>query len=251
MRIPCASARSAARRIVGPSASGSENGNPSSTTSAPPATAAAASSGRVRTGHEVDDERLRQRVEHLGEILVAASRQPDENRLGIEVERAGERVRRLERRQDALRGREAVKGCERLRVRCRHVLGPARVAQVRMLGADSRVVEAGRDRVRVEDLTVLVGEDRRAGAVEHARASRARGSRRLPPRLRRAAPLRPRGSRRRARLRSSRRPRTRRPRRASCPSCSSTCSRASRPITLCSSRTIVGYGCGPTQEPIR
>jgi hypothetical protein len=45
VRIPCARARSAARRITGPSASGSENGNPSSTMSAPPSTAACASSG--------------------------------------------------------------------------------------------------------------------------------------------------------------------------------------------------------------
>ena len=45
VRIPAASARSAARRITGPSASGSENGNPISTRSAPPASAAAARSG--------------------------------------------------------------------------------------------------------------------------------------------------------------------------------------------------------------
>ena len=45
VRIPRASARSAARRMTGPSASGSENGKPSSTMSAPPSTAACASSG--------------------------------------------------------------------------------------------------------------------------------------------------------------------------------------------------------------
>ena len=45
VRIPRASARSDARRITGPSASGSENGKPSSTMSAPPSTAACASSG--------------------------------------------------------------------------------------------------------------------------------------------------------------------------------------------------------------
>src|SRR6266508_84450 len=47
VRIPSASARSAARRMTGPSASGSENGKPSSTRSAPPSTAAAANSGVV------------------------------------------------------------------------------------------------------------------------------------------------------------------------------------------------------------
>ena len=35
------------------------------------------------------------------------------------------------------------------------------------------------------------------------------------------------------------------------PSASRICSRASRPITAWSSRTISGYGCGPTHEPIR
>ena len=50
------------------------------------------------------------------------------------------------------------------------VLGAARVAQVRVLGADARVVEPGRDRVRVGDLAVVVGEDRRARAVQHAGA---------------------------------------------------------------------------------
>ena len=45
VRIPAASARSAARRITGPSASGSENGKPISIRSAPPASAARASSG--------------------------------------------------------------------------------------------------------------------------------------------------------------------------------------------------------------
>ena len=45
VRMPRASARSAARRITGPSAKGSENGKPSSTRSAPPSTAACASAG--------------------------------------------------------------------------------------------------------------------------------------------------------------------------------------------------------------
>ncbi len=45
VRIPRASARSPARLITGPSASGSENGKPSSTMFAPPSTAARASSG--------------------------------------------------------------------------------------------------------------------------------------------------------------------------------------------------------------
>ena len=45
VRMPRASARSPASRMTGPSASGSEKGNPISSRSAPPATAAAASPG--------------------------------------------------------------------------------------------------------------------------------------------------------------------------------------------------------------
>ena len=45
VRMPAASAFSAAARMTGPSASGSEKGKPTSTMSAPPSTAAAASVG--------------------------------------------------------------------------------------------------------------------------------------------------------------------------------------------------------------
>jgi hypothetical protein len=34
------------------------------------------------------------------------------------------------------------------------------------------------------------------------------------------------------------------------PSCSRTCARASSPMTRCRSRTIAGYGAGPTAEPM-
>ena len=84
-----------------------------------------------------------------------------------------ERVRRLERRDDPLGAREPLEGVERLLVGAGDVLGPARVAQERVLGADAGVVEPGRDRVRVGDLAVLVGEDRRARAVQDAGAAAA------------------------------------------------------------------------------
>ena len=113
------------------------------------------------------------RGENFGEILVAAAREADDDELGVAVERARERVRRLERRDDPLRLAEAVERRERLVVGRGDVLGPARVAQVGVLGADARIVEPGRDRVRVEDLAVLVGEDRRAGAVQHPRPAAA------------------------------------------------------------------------------
>ena len=58
VRIPRCSARSPARRITGPSASGSENGKPSSMMSAPPSAAALRELRRLRLRHQVDDERL-------------------------------------------------------------------------------------------------------------------------------------------------------------------------------------------------
>ena len=112
-------------------------------------------------------------------------------------------------------------------------------------GPDAGVVEPGRDRVRVQHLPVLVGEDRRARAVQHAGAARTEARRARRPRRRRAERPGRRGTPRRARSRSSRRRRTRRATSGSRPSASSICSRASRPITACSSRTISGYGCGP------
>jgi hypothetical protein len=51
--------------------------------------------------------------EHLGEVFVAPSGEADEDELGVEVERTGKGVCRLERRQDPLRLRETVERGER------------------------------------------------------------------------------------------------------------------------------------------
>ncbi len=107
MRMPRASARSEASRIVGPSASGSEKGMPSSMMSAPPSTAASGELGRLRLADEVDDERGHRRASTSREVLVAAAGEADDDELGVEVERAGERVRALERRDDPLAARRA------------------------------------------------------------------------------------------------------------------------------------------------
>ena len=96
----------------------------------------------------------------------------------LAVERAGERVRALERRDDALRLARAG-GTPTSASSSVHgtVLGAARVAERRVLGADARVVEAGGDRVRVGDLAVGVGEDRGARAVQDAAAAGAEARR--------------------------------------------------------------------------
>ena len=81
------------------------------------------------------------------------------------------RVARFEGGEDALPLGEQVERGQRLPVVDADVLRPARVAQERVLRADARVVEPGRDGVRVEDLAVLVGEDGRARAVQDAGAA--------------------------------------------------------------------------------
>ena len=79
--------------------------------------------------------------QHLGEVLVAAAAEPDEDQLGVEVACAGERVRRLERGEDALRPGEILERRERLFVRRGEVLRPAGVAQEGVLRADAGIVE--------------------------------------------------------------------------------------------------------------
>ena len=56
------------------------------------------------------------------------------------------------------------------------VLGAADVLQLGVLGADAGIVEAGRDRVRLDDLAVRVLQQVGAVAVQHA--GRAGGERR-------------------------------------------------------------------------
>src|SRR4249920_1555428 len=48
----------------------------------------------------------RSACEHLGEVLVASPGEPYEHELGVDIECAGEGMRGLERRDDALRLRE-------------------------------------------------------------------------------------------------------------------------------------------------
>ena len=117
-------------------------------------------------------------LDDLGQVLVApaaesvrtsiAARRSE--RGGVPFKQPGDRVRGLERRDDPLEPGELAEGAQRVVVGDRHVAGPAAVAQLGVLGADARVVEAGGDRVRLEDLAVVVGEHRRERAVEDAGA---------------------------------------------------------------------------------
>ena len=158
-------------------------------------------------------------------VLVAAARQRDAARsspAGTEwpasPRQPADRVRRLERGDDALGRGQQLEAGERLVVGGRRGTRRGPIGGERgVLRADARVVEAGADRVGLEDLAVLVLEEQRARAVQHAghaagsptrRAGRSRARDRRP-RPRRAA-RRCRGSRRTCPSRSTRRRRTRR-----------------------------------------
>ena len=127
-------------------------------------------------------------------------------------------------------------------------------------GPDARIVEAGRDRMRLLDLAVLVLQQQRVAALQHAgRAVRER--RRVLPEAR----CRCRRPRRRAastlgvaartdgtgRSRSSRRRRRRPRRRAARPPARASARAPRRRSRDWNSRTMYGYGCGPTAEPSR
>src|SRR5438067_1542894 len=213
MLTPCTSARSQARWITGPSAIGSENGTPSSSTSAPPSTSAC-SSGTVRSGcgspavmkvtrpvlpccfraskvgaildmpfsrsAEVEAGALRDRVH----VLVAAARQVDQDDLVFRQRRrqldgVGDRVRGLERRDDALDAAAVVESGQRFLIGDRDVLRAFDVLQPGVLGTDARVVQAGRDRVGLDDLAVLVLQQVGAVAVQDAREAGAQRRRML------------------------------------------------------------------------
>ncbi len=109
--------------------------------------------------------------EHLGEILVAPAGETDEDDLRVHVERPRERMSRLERRDDALRLGQPVERRQRLLVRGGDIASASGVPQERVLGADSRIVEPGRDRVRVGDLAVLIREDPRPRPVQDGRTT--------------------------------------------------------------------------------
>src|SRR3954452_19973987 len=93
----------------------------------------------------------------LREVLVAAAREADQVEIALGLlEHPRERVRRLQRRDDALHGGELHERGDRLLVGHRLVAGAPGVAQERVLRTAARVVEARGDRMRLGDLPVVV-----------------------------------------------------------------------------------------------
>ena len=112
------------------------------------------------------------------DILVAAAGQVHHDdrpaaHLDAQLERTGHRVRRLDRRDDALGPAQQPERVHRLGVGDRPVLGPPGIPQPRMLRADTRIVQTGRDRMRFDGLPVLVLQQIRERSLK--RAGRAAG----------------------------------------------------------------------------
>ena len=160
----------------------------------------------------------------------------------------GERVRRLERGDDALGAGQQLEGVEHLGVGDRLVLGPADGGQVARARGRRPGSRARPRSTRLLHLAVLVLHQVAAHAVHdagHAVADGGAAGRLDADQL--GVGVGEAGED--ARSRSSRRRRRRRRRRDRRRVSARHCSRASSPITRWSSRTIHGYGCGPITEP--
>src|ERR1700752_2653729 len=183
---PAASARSVARWITGPSASGSENGTPTSRTSAPePASvrkmsAVAAMLGSPAVTYVTRPVRLSALsrantcsmrdmiapLEHAFDrlhVLVAAARQVHEQD-GISLERrrhlagVSDAVSRFERRDDAFGARQFLERPERLLVGGVVILGPAGSLKGSVFRPDRRVIQPCGDRMCRLDVAVRILE---------------------------------------------------------------------------------------------
>src|ERR1051325_4294130 len=197
--VPAASARCDAAWITGPSAIGSENGTPSSIASAPARSSSstmrgvASGLGSPHVTYAMSPQRFSARSwrksfltrfkgPHLRHVLVAAPAEihhhdlPAADRAAV-AQQPAERMRRLQRGDDAFRLAQFVERLQREVVAAVVVLDAPDLLQVRVLGADGRIVEARRNRVRLRDLAELILQHHRARAVQDAEgaAAEARG----------------------------------------------------------------------------
>src|SRR3954453_13277384 len=94
-----------------------------------------------------------ERSQSLSHVLVAPPGEAEnvEALLARVLQQPGDRVRGLERRDDALEAGELLEGAQRLLVGDPDVGGAAAVAEVGVLGPDAGVIEAGGDRSGLED----------------------------------------------------------------------------------------------------
>ena len=80
-------------------------------------------------------------------------------------------MRTFDSRDNALDFREIVEGVHSLLVRSRHIFSAANVVQISVLGADARIIKAGRDGIYGRDLAVFILQELGLHAVENAQAT--------------------------------------------------------------------------------
>src|SRR3989338_9535435 len=119
-------------------------------------------------GIQMTDNRIKVFVAAAGEIhddeLVLSKRRRD-------FERIGDGVRGFERRNDTLGHREQLECGERFLVRGMGIQDSPLVVEVRMLGADARIVETRRNAVRILYLAISVLQHIGRRSVKHADAA--------------------------------------------------------------------------------
>src|SRR3954453_17709938 len=118
----------------------------------------------------------------LRDIFVAAAAEVDHHDLLAADRRAvaqepAERVRRLERGDDAFTFAEFVERLQREIVAAVVVLDASDLLEVRVFGADRWVIETGRNRMCFGDLTELVLQHHRSRSVQHAERAAAEARR--------------------------------------------------------------------------
>ncbi|EGE58214.1 hypothetical protein RHECNPAF_334005 [Rhizobium etli CNPAF512] len=85
------------------------------------------------------------------------------------LDHLGNRMRGLERRDDAFEAGQGLEGLKRFVVHDRHIIDPADIAEPRMFRTDARIIETGRNRMAFLDLAITILKQIGAVAVQDAR----------------------------------------------------------------------------------
>src|SRR3954471_6478368 len=110
--------------------------------------------------------------EHFGQVLVTPPGEADEDELFLALMDACKGMGGLEGRNDSFQAGQLAESGHGVLVGGADVGRPAAVAQPSVLRADTGIVEPRGDRVRVANLSVVVCQHRRAGAVKDCSATR-------------------------------------------------------------------------------
>src|SRR6267378_824666 len=135
--------------------------------------AGAPAPGRARGN---SSERGSSKLRNHGDVLVATATQVDQDefvRSPAAFHHPRNRVSALESRQNAFQAREGRKCFQRLAISHGFIQYAPRVFQVSVLGTDARVIEPGRDAVRLLYLAIRILQQITHAAMKHAWPTRA------------------------------------------------------------------------------